>query len=97
VHLEHVELEDVRLAAHERRERRLRAPEVPVDEPARNSSDEARSRDSARSTHSLMYIPALVSISRMPNRELTNSSFSRSTCLSRVASDRECMTRTGVF
>ena len=44
-----------------------------------------------------MYIPAEVSSSRTPNRGLVNVSFSRSTRFSRVASDRECMTRTGVF
>ena len=44
-----------------------------------------------------MYIPAEVSSSRTPNRGLVSVNLSRSTRFSRVASDRECITRTGVF
>ena len=98
MHVEHVELEDVRVAAHQRREARLRPPEVAVDEPAWTHKDEARRWEGAHGyPHSLMYIPALVSSSRTPNRGLVIVNLSRSTRFSRVASDRECMTRTGVF
>ena len=34
MHIKHVELENVRVAARQRREARLRPPEVAVDEPA---------------------------------------------------------------
>ena len=34
MHVEHVKLEDIRVAARQRRERRLRPTEVAVDEPA---------------------------------------------------------------
>ena len=97
MHVKHVELEDVSVAARQRRERRLRPTEVAVDEPAW-TQDEARRWEGVHGhPHSLMYIPAEVSSSRTPNRGLVIVSLSRSTRFSRVASDRECMTRTGVF